>query len=709
MQSLYYAFYRNCEFIYTSCILMYIFNLFFRKRCQRKDTEHSPRKRTRLLLKGARVNDSVRKALLFHHVLLSEIKSRVKSKDVKNICVGKVIRKYRFGNQVCKELKISKPRTNRRKNKQHVKEKVRRMVNSIKEFLERDDNTKIAPGKKDTITRCKIKKQKRYLADTFVNLHSKYVKETGSNFSYSLFCRLRPFWVCAPQEKNRDTCMCIIHTNAKLKAEKLKQLGIMKESNLDKIVKQLCCRSTGTNNRKDCMFRNCKNCYNQKFDTEPYEDGPTFYYEWKQITEDRKVLKGGETVRASLKITTKVKVPCEKSMLFEIFLESLNKRVCKHLFCMTHQFQTLQKKKKELASSEAAIHIDFSENFNCKHAEQVQSAHFGASHHQVSLHTGVMYTATEVIPFCSISGNVRHDPSAIWAHLSPVLQLIREDKPQIEDLHFISDGPTTQYRNRRNLYLFSSEIRETGFVKATWNFTEAGHGKGAADGVGGALKRKADSLVNMGSDISDAVTFFQTLKKETTMKLFFIRDESIEAFDQKVPVAANDIPAVKGIMQVKQVLTSRNMRKHEILTRDLSCFCNGTDFCSCHSPKMFNFNRSPSQHPVKTTDRNEMEMITGNDKVSLESNIYHAYDAGTWVIITWEDDWYPGEIIENEIENQTIKVKVMHSVGDNKFIWPTKDDILSYEYDKVIQSIPPATNITKRLYKIDDEIYNELC
>ena len=118
-----------------------------------------------------------------------------------------------------------------------MNEKVRRMVNSIKEFLERDDNTKIVPGKKDTITRCKIKKQKRYLTDMFVNLHSKYryVKETGSNMSYSLFCRLCPFWVRAPQEKNRDPCMCIIHTNAKLKAEKLKlkQLGIMKESNLD--------------------------------------------------------------------------------------------------------------------------------------------------------------------------------------------------------------------------------------------------------------------------------------------------------------------------------------------------------------------------------------------------------------------------------------------------------------------------------------------
>ena len=216
-----------------------------------------------------------------------------------------MIRKYRFSNQGCKELK---PRTNRRKNKQNVNKKVRRMANSIKEFLERDDNTKIAPSKKDTIT------------DMFVNSHSKYLKKNRLIFVLNFILQIASFLgICVTQEKKRETCMCIMHTNAKLMAEKLKQLGIMEESNLDRIVKQLCCRSTGTNNRKDCMFRNCKTCYNQKFDTELYEDGPTFYCEWKQITEDRKILKGGETVHASLKITTKVKVPCEKICCWKYF------------------------------------------------------------------------------------------------------------------------------------------------------------------------------------------------------------------------------------------------------------------------------------------------------------------------------------------------------------------------------------------------------
>ena len=43
-----------------------------------------------------------------------------------------------------------------------------------------------------------------------------------------------------------------------------------------------------------------------------------------------------------------------------------------------------------------------------------------------------------------------------------------------------------------------------GFQQATWNFFEAGHGKGTADGVGAAIKKKADHLITSGQDIADA-------------------------------------------------------------------------------------------------------------------------------------------------------------------------------------------------------------
>nr|CAI5831483.1 unnamed protein product [Callosobruchus analis] len=59
----------------------------------------------------------------------------------------------------------------------------------------------------------------------------------------------------------------------------------------------------------------------------------------------------------------------------------------------------------------------------------------------------------------------------------------------------------------------------------SWKFFEAGHGKGAADGIGGALKRQADAIVARGQDIADAVQLFSALQNASKVKLFLATDE----------------------------------------------------------------------------------------------------------------------------------------------------------------------------------------
>lgn len=66
---------------------------------------------------------------------------------------------------------------------------------------------------------------------------------------------------------------------------------------------------------------------------------------------------------------------------------------------------------------------DFSENYVCKMNAEIQAMHFGSSHNQTTLHTFVMYTESGAE---TISPSKRHDPSAIWAHLMPVLTEFKE-------------------------------------------------------------------------------------------------------------------------------------------------------------------------------------------------------------------------------------------------------------------------------------------
>jgi hypothetical protein len=108
--------------------------------------------------------------------------------------------------------------------------------------------------------------------------------------------------------------------------------------------------------------------------------------------------------------------------------------------------------------------------------------------------------------FVTASDDPRKVASAIWAHLTPVLQMAWN--MGIRRVHFISDSPSGQYRNKFNAYLlYNYLLKNLGFESGIWNFCESGHGKGAPDGVGAAAKRAADKRVSNGFNVLNANDF----------------------------------------------------------------------------------------------------------------------------------------------------------------------------------------------------------
>ncbi len=83
-----------------------------------------------------------------------------------------------------------------------------------------------------------------------------------------------------------------------------------------------------------------------------------------------------------------------------------------------------------------------------------------------------------------------------------------------------------------------------GFSRVTWNFLEAGHGKGPADGVGAATKRNADAIVAREIDVPSSEVLFDVLSKEQSkIKLFHVTKEDISAKDALLP---NQLETVHG-------------------------------------------------------------------------------------------------------------------------------------------------------------------
>ena len=99
--------------------------------------------------------------------------------------------------------------------------------------------------------------------------------------------------------------------------------------------------------------------------------------------------------------------------------------------------------------------------------------------------------------------------------------------------------------------IFNVQILQMkGFKSMTWNFTEASHGKGAPDGVGGALKNLADRLVAYGTDIPDAEALLHNLSEQSSVKLFKVTEEDIETCGELVPPS---LKTVQGTLKVHQV------------------------------------------------------------------------------------------------------------------------------------------------------------
>ena len=393
-----------------------------------------------------------------------------------------------------------------------------------------------------------MKMQKRFLVDTMKNLHRKFLAENNtSHISYASFCRLRPFWVVHPSLSDRDTCQCRLHENLGFLADKLCQLKVIGTSNLESLTELVCC-DIGS---KTCMYGECEDCKSRNVTLSNSYDGAqkVTYMQW--ATEDK--AKSNDEESSVAKITVKQTIESSQEELVERFHTHLTK-FKRHLFNIGQQYAYYRGLRSCMANDECLIHIDFSGNFSCKYSNEIQSVHFGSSHQQATLHTGVIYVGGTQEPTCftSISPSKHKSPAAIWEHLKPVLDYVQTTHPEVSVVHMFSDGPCTQYRQKGNFFLFSTELDKRG-LRGTWNFFESSHGKGAPDGVGAALKRSADNLISHGRDIINAYELFKALSEtDTSIKLYFIENEAVEQALQRMP---STIPPVPGTMRIHQVIT----------------------------------------------------------------------------------------------------------------------------------------------------------
>lgn len=451
---------------------------------------------------------------------------------------------------------------------------------NIQNFLQEDDNSQVAPGKNEYVKIGGIKKQKRYLIDNIKNLHAKYCKKWG-RVSYSVFCKYRPVWVVHPSGK-RDTCQCKVHANVELLIKSLKKANIITESSPTEVLQNICCNVYDIK----CLNRECQSCKKKVTRYREFDDSKSIvYHEWILEKQAYQGKDGKEKVK---RVTLKKKQEDTPRNVINKF-ETLLRLFFKHTLNITVQYSAVKELKQSISDNEVLCHVDFSENYLLKYNAEIQSFHFGGSRQQISLHTGVLYyidrqtKETTCKSFCTISKNIKHDASAIWAHLDPVLNMSQKLVPLLTTVHFLSDSPSSQYRNRFIFYMMTKLKEQIPNLKLiTWNYQEAGHGKGAPDGIGAVVKRTADNYVTFGGDVATFEDFIQVVQQKIeNVELIIIAEEDIS---KKVFPNPKQIPVFKGTNKVHQAVWSSSL-PFTIAMRSLSCFTCRDSYVPCKHGK----------------------------------------------------------------------------------------------------------------------------
>nr|CAI5852334.1 unnamed protein product [Callosobruchus analis] len=159
--------------------------------------------------------------------------------------------------------------------------------------------------------------------------------------------KVRPFWAVPQNVKYRDTCLCEIHVNFHFLISKLKFYSIIKESSSSEITEGITCSAEGT--VKGASF---------KKENAPSVTTKMLGFQNRVLLSMSNMKNGYQKKRVLIKGQEKICV----------------KKVKETLYCN---------------KARILVHMDFSENYVCKYSCEVQSAHFGGSKPQITLHTAV--------------------------------------------------------------------------------------------------------------------------------------------------------------------------------------------------------------------------------------------------------------------------------------------------------------------------------
>ena len=639
----------------------------------------------------------IRRQLLISNCLVADLdeslsKKKSRNEDLmKKRLAGGVLKKYRGLSYLARNVSSSRQKLYRMaKSRKLASSEIR---SEVVTFLEREDNSTTCSGKQDVKMSKTGEKQKHILQDYMHNLHTKFkLEHPNLKVSRSAFYAMRPPHILLTNFSSRRTCLCQHHQNFSLLLRSVHKEGVKCSRNPDSFVKEHNEANEVNNLLQNGLPPNVK------------------YRQWKKIPVDENKFRWKEFEATQ-----------QKDDFIKLFMKSYD-NFKQHVHRVQVQYSEIRRLRETMPEDHVLIWMDFAENYNCCHLEEVQSAYWNAT--MVSLHTMVVYyppgSEQTLQSYVAVSDVLSHNATSVYTILKKVIPILKEENPNLEMVHYLTDSPTSQYRNKTIFHLLCNHT-ETFGVAARWNYLEAGHGKGPCDGLGASVKRQADTAVKQGKAcIQDAGDFFAwALSTTDTSKVRYVLytqgDYDSAASEITVKPVVRPVP---GTMAIHAVVPQDNLN---VAVRSISCYCpqcmSDVSKSGCQ-PRWDVHNLAKSQvlihaDPTEPSTSSKEIALTADNSFDVDPAVSKE-DQGTairdlqvssWVAAVYDRAWFIGQVtaIDNDDSEVEIKFMTKTSGKSESFKWPRREDKLWLPVARIITIIQEPTPIGKngRSFKID--------
>jgi len=658
------------------------------KECENNLSLLTPRKKTKLQMQKSGLLGKhfrgLKKRLLMANALIEDVKSKRRDDLLRKLSCG-IIKKYRCVSAFSREVGVSRPRVIRASYQRKVRKSIRNQIQTdVLQFLEREDNSITLPGKKDCKKADGEMKQKRILTDYLHNIHGKFLLENPNiKVSKSVFYKMKPAHILYANFSSRKTCLCTKHQNVALKIRCLRGFGIQAPKNPDIFIKEF-------KDNESVLLAIEEKC-----------PGEIKFFNWKRVQDNEKIR------------WKEIEEKSSKEEFKEIMQRELS-AFRDHVDRVTTQYREMKKLRENLPDGHALVWVDFAENYSCSSVEEIQSAYWNTS--MITLHTMVVYYSSnhtkKLQSIVAVSDLIHHNATAVHTILKKTIPVIRADYPTLTTVHYLSDSPTSQYRNRYIFQFVAYHEQEFG-IKARWDYLESGHGKGPCDGLGGSVKRSADMAVKQAKcNIQDAADFFawglQSESAGSKVKYLHYTQEDYDTTVAQMSERENAL-SVPGTMKLHAIVPSVQFPM-SIYVRNVSCYCLScminVDSTHCTGWEL----HALSKQTDSTRDNNLQE---GEQEATIDHGDVRPTivpKENDFVATVYDKNWYVGRV--TDIDENEVMINFMCRAGkyEDAFKWPAKKDEIWVDQTQILSILdePVPHGKTKRCFKIPTEVFNHI-